>query len=140
MTRSHLYICTSKSHLHIHTVTPSHPPSLSLFLYIFSAVLDNHMSRSRSNRRLVTFIAGRSYHFRSFSGDASCQVLVSDGSRLDHQTPLVKAHAVLRTPCGWSTRAPRPSEHLGTPCSCSRRAKGVAAPWCVGCESGRMVV
>ena len=28
-----------------HTVTPSHPPSLSLFLYIFSTVLDNYMSR-----------------------------------------------------------------------------------------------
>ena len=47
------YIYTSISHLHIHTVTPSRPPSLSLFLYIFSTVLDNHMSRSRANRRLV---------------------------------------------------------------------------------------
>ena len=27
---------TSASHLHIRTVTPSHPPSLSLFLHIFS--------------------------------------------------------------------------------------------------------
>ena len=47
------YIYRSISHLHIHTVTPSHPPSLSLFLYIFSTVLDNYMSRSRANRRLV---------------------------------------------------------------------------------------
>ena len=38
-----------------HTVTPSHPPSLSLFLYIFSTALDNYMSRSRANRRLVWF-------------------------------------------------------------------------------------
>ena len=52
--RSHpQYTSTSISHLHIHTVTPSHPPSLSLFLYIFSTVLDNYMSRSRANRRLV---------------------------------------------------------------------------------------
>ena len=47
------YIYRSISRLHIHTVTPSHPPSLSLFLYIFSTVLDNCMSRSRANRRLV---------------------------------------------------------------------------------------
>ena len=47
------YIYRSISHLHIHAVTPSHPPSLSLFLYIFSTVLDNYMSRSRANRRLV---------------------------------------------------------------------------------------
>ena len=47
------YTYRSISHLHIHTVTPSHPPSLSLFLYIFSTVLDNYMSRSRANRRLV---------------------------------------------------------------------------------------
>ena len=47
------YIHRSISRLHIHTVTPSHPPSLSLFLYIFST-LDNCMSRSRANRRLVT--------------------------------------------------------------------------------------
>ena len=45
------YIYRSISHLRIHTVTPSHPPSLSLFLYIFSTVLDNYMSRSRANRR-----------------------------------------------------------------------------------------
>ena len=52
--RSHpQYTSTSISHLHIHTVTPSHPPSLSLFLCIFSTVLDNYMSRSRANRRLV---------------------------------------------------------------------------------------
>ena len=51
---SHLYIhYRSISHLRIHTVTPSHPPSLSLFLYIFSTALDNYMSRSRANRRLV---------------------------------------------------------------------------------------
>ena len=47
------YIYRSISHLHIHTVTPSHPPSLSLFLSIFSTVLDNCMSRSRANRHLV---------------------------------------------------------------------------------------
>ena len=47
------YIYTSVSHLHIHTVTPSRPSFLSLFLYIFSTVLDNHMSRSRATRRLV---------------------------------------------------------------------------------------
>ena len=53
--RSHpQYTSTSISHLHIHTVTPSHPPSLSLSLYIFSTVLDNYMSRSRANRRLVS--------------------------------------------------------------------------------------
>ena len=39
-----------------HTVTPSHPPSLSLFLYIFSTVLDNYMSRSRANHRLVFWV------------------------------------------------------------------------------------
>ena len=50
------YIYRSVSHLRIHTVTPSHPPSLSLFLYIFSTVLDNYMSRSRANRRLVVEI------------------------------------------------------------------------------------
>ena len=51
------YIYTSISHLRIHTVTPSRPASLSLFLYIFSTVLDNdnHMFRSRANRRLVLF-------------------------------------------------------------------------------------
>ena len=49
------YIYTSVSHLHIHTVTPSRPSFLSLFLYIFSTVLDNHMSRSRATRRLVVF-------------------------------------------------------------------------------------
>ena len=42
------YIYRSISHLRIHTVTPSHPPSLSLSLYIFSTVLDNYMSRSRA--------------------------------------------------------------------------------------------
>ena len=47
------YIYRSISRLRIHTVTPSHPPSLSLFLYIFSTALDNYMSRSRANRRLV---------------------------------------------------------------------------------------
>ena len=35
-TSTHPRICTSISHLRIHTVTPSHPPSLSLFLHIFS--------------------------------------------------------------------------------------------------------
>ena len=57
----HLHLRTLTStdlplHLHtsIHTVTPSHPPSLSLFLYILSTVLDNYMSRSRANRRLVS--------------------------------------------------------------------------------------
>ena len=50
------YIHRSISHLHIHTVTPSHPPSLSLVLYIFSTVLDNYMSRSRANRRLVVLV------------------------------------------------------------------------------------
>ena len=35
-TSTHPHICTSISHLHIHTVTPSHPPSFSLFLHIFS--------------------------------------------------------------------------------------------------------
>ena len=50
----HLHTSTeSILHLRIHTITPSHPPSLSLFLYIFSTVLDNYMSRSRANRRLV---------------------------------------------------------------------------------------
>ena len=59
--RSHPQICLSASiHLQIyiapahHSVTPSHPPSLSLFLYILSTVLDNYMSRSRANRRLVS--------------------------------------------------------------------------------------
>ena len=47
------YIYTSVSHLHIQTVTPSRPSFLSLFLYIFSTALDNHMSRSRATRRLV---------------------------------------------------------------------------------------
>ena len=55
------YIYTSILHLHIHTVTPSHPPSLSLFLYIFSTVLDNYMSRSRANRRLVVFCCARAH-------------------------------------------------------------------------------
>ena len=49
-TSIHLQIYIAPAH---HTVTPSHPPSLSLFLYIFSTVLDNYMSRSRANRRLV---------------------------------------------------------------------------------------
>ena len=35
-TSSPPHICASISHLHIHTVTPSHPPSLSLFLHICS--------------------------------------------------------------------------------------------------------
>ena len=35
-TSTHPHICTSISHLCIHTVTPSHPPSLSFFLQIFS--------------------------------------------------------------------------------------------------------
>ena len=38
------HICTSISHLHIHTVTPSHPPSLSLFLHIFSLHMLNLIS------------------------------------------------------------------------------------------------
>ena len=49
-TSIHLQIYIAPAH---HTVTPSHPPALSLFLYIFSTVLDNYMSRSRANRRLV---------------------------------------------------------------------------------------
>ena len=56
------YIYRSISHLHIHTVTPSHPPSLSLVLYIFSTVLDNYTSRSRANRRLV-FLIGVNFLF-----------------------------------------------------------------------------
>ena len=46
-TSTHLYrTCTSTlSLLHVHP----------LFLYIFSTALDNHMSRSRANRRLVVF-------------------------------------------------------------------------------------
>ena len=53
----HLHTSThSISHLHIHTVTPSRPPFLSLFLYIFSTVLDNHMSRFRATRRVVFYI------------------------------------------------------------------------------------
>ena len=46
-TSIHLQIYIAPAH---HTVTPSHPPSLSL---IFSTVLDKYMSRSRANRRLV---------------------------------------------------------------------------------------
>ena len=102
LTSPHPHICTSISHLYIHTVAPSHLSCLSIFLhifslvyifarshpqiylytapyiyvfyiapahphchpftstlsfsvsiYIFSTVLDNHMSRSRATRRLV---------------------------------------------------------------------------------------
>ena len=35
-TSTHPHICTSISHLYIHTVTPSHPPSLSFFLHVLS--------------------------------------------------------------------------------------------------------
>ena len=48
-----IYRSISRLRITLSTVTLSHPPSLSLFLYIFSTVLDNYMSRSRANRRLV---------------------------------------------------------------------------------------
>ena len=48
-TSIHLQIYIAPAH---HTVTPSHPPSLSLSIHL-STVLDNYMSRSRTNRRLV---------------------------------------------------------------------------------------
>ena len=37
-TSTHPHICTSISHLYIHTVTPSHPPSLSFCLSVFLSV------------------------------------------------------------------------------------------------------
>ena len=57
-TSIHLQIYIAPAH---HTVAPSHLPSLSLFLYIFSTALDNYMSRSRANRRLVPFILSQSH-------------------------------------------------------------------------------
>ena len=52
-TPTHLHIYITPAHPHCHSFTSTLSFFLSFFLYIFSTVLDNYMSRSRANRRRV---------------------------------------------------------------------------------------
>ena len=72
---THTSICTSRSHLYIHTVTPSHLSCLSFFLHIFSLVTSSHAHIHRSTctpPHIYTFyIAPAHPHCHSFTSTLS---------------------------------------------------------------------
>ena len=68
----HTHICTSISHLYIHTVAPSHLSCFSFFLHIFSLVsVHLHLRTLTSTVYIYIYIAPAHPHCHSFTSTLS---------------------------------------------------------------------